>query len=108
MPFVVGPRPSVYLGGLAKQSEPWEHAFPVTYADALLYLYELADTGDARFPKAAARWHARFVLEAGLPLGEAEMVMNLLRRIRGADRLVARRQLLRRVEREGLESREVA
>jgi hypothetical protein len=42
------------------------------YADALLLLFELADREDERFQLAAARWHARFVLEAGLPLREAE------------------------------------
>jgi hypothetical protein len=52
---------------------PCEHAF-VMYADALLLLFELTDRGDERFQLAAARWHARFVLEAGLPLREAEGV----------------------------------
>ena len=64
------------------------------YADALLLLFELADREDERFQLAAARWHARFVLEAGLPLREAEGVMTLLCRLRGADRLVVRRRLL--------------
>lgn len=85
----------------------WEHAF-VTFADALLYLYALADTGDERFPEAAARWHARFTLEARLPLGEAEMLMQLLSGVRGANRLVIRRQLLRAVDRAGLTVRDMA
>jgi hypothetical protein len=51
---------------------------PKGSADALLLLYELADREDKRYQSAAARWHARFVLEAGLPLGEAQMVMNML------------------------------
>jgi hypothetical protein len=38
------------------------------FADALLLLFELADREDERFHVAAARWHARFVLEANLPL----------------------------------------
>src|SRR5207253_10674831 len=38
-------------------------------------LYEMADRKDERFQVAAARWHARFVLEANLPLREAEGVM---------------------------------
>jgi hypothetical protein len=36
------------------------------YADALLLLFELADREDERFQLAAARWHARFVLEGGV------------------------------------------
>ena len=48
------------------------------YADALLLVFELADREDERFQLAAARWHARFVLEAGLPLREAEGLMTLL------------------------------
>ena len=76
------------------------------YADALLLLLELADREDERFQLAAARWHARFVLEAGLPLREAEGVMTLLCRLRGADRLVVRR-LLATVERAGLTTREI-
>src|SRR5262249_39747583 len=67
-----------------------EHAF-VMFADALLLLFEMADREDERFQTAAARWHARFVLEAGLPLREAENVMTLLGRLRAADRLVVRR-----------------
>lgn len=95
------------IGGRRAGVRACEHAF-VTYADALLYLFELADTGDKRFPRAAARWHARLVLEADLPLGEAEGLMNLLGGIRGAHRLVVRRQLLRAVERAGLAARDMA
>jgi hypothetical protein len=72
------------------------------FSDALLLLFEMADTGDERFQVAAARWHARFVLEAGLPLRDAESVMALLGQMRGANRLVIRRQLLLAVERAGL------
>jgi hypothetical protein len=54
----------VLQGGPAPTPEPCEHAF-VLYADALLMLFELADREDERFQVAAARWHARFVLEAG-------------------------------------------
>jgi hypothetical protein len=56
----------------------------VTFADALMLLFELADKEDSRFQPAAARWHARFVLAAGLPLRDSEMVMNLLCGIRSA------------------------
>jgi nucleoside-diphosphate-sugar epimerase len=58
------------------------------FADALLLLFELADREDERFQVAAARWHARFVLEAELPLRDAEGMMTLLCRLRGADRIV--------------------
>ena len=77
------------------------------FSDALLLLFELADKEDERFQVAAARWHARFVLEARLPLREAETVMVLLCRLRGADRLVVRRRLLLLVERDGLTTREI-
>jgi hypothetical protein len=77
------------------------------FADGLLLLFEMADREDERFQVAAARWHARFVLEARLPLREAETVMTLLCRLRGADRLVVRRRLLSLVERAGLATREI-
>ena len=78
------------------------------FSDALLLLFELADTEDERFQLAAARWHARFVLEANLPLREAEAVITLLCRLRGADRHVVRRRLLLSVERAGLTTREIS
>jgi hypothetical protein len=77
------------------------------YADALPLLFEMADREDERFQLAAARWHARFVLEANLPLRDAEAVMALLGRLRSADRLVVRRRLLASVERAGLTTREI-
>jgi hypothetical protein len=80
----------------------------VMFSDALLLLYEMADKDDERFQLAAARWHARFVLEAKLPLREAESVMTLLCRVRSADRLVVRRRLLLSVERAGLATREMS
>ena len=66
-----------------------------------------ADKDDDRFQLAAARWHAQFVLDAKLPLRDAEGVMTLLCRIRGADRHVVRRRLLLSVERVGLTAREI-
>ena len=79
----------------------------VMFGDALLLLYELADKEDKRFQSAAARWHARFVLEASLSLREAEMAMNLLCGVRGADRHIVRRRLFEWVERAGLSTREI-
>jgi len=76
------------------------------YADALLF--EMADKEDERFQVAAARWHARFVVEARLPLRDAEGVMTLLCRVRGADRHIVRRRLLLSVERAGLTTREIS
>jgi len=76
------------------------------FADGLLLLFEMADQEDDRFQLAAARC-ARFVLEAKLPLREAEAVMTLLCRLRGADRLVVRRRLLALVERAGLATQEI-
>jgi hypothetical protein len=79
----------------------------VLYSDAVLLLYEMADRNDERFQVAAALRHARFVLEAKLPLRDAETVMTLLTRLRGADHLVVRRRLLLAVERAGLATREI-
>lgn len=79
----------------------------MTFADALLLLFEFADKEDSRFQPAAARWHARFILAADLPLSESEVVMNLLCGIRGANRLVIRRRLLERVERTGLAASDI-
>jgi hypothetical protein len=76
-------------------------------SDALLLLYELADKGDKRFQSAAARWHARFVLEASLPLSESERVMTMLCGLRGPDRHIIRRRLIDRVERAGHSVREI-
>ena len=79
----------------------------MTFADALILLFELADKEDRRFQPAAARWHARFVLAADFPLRDSEVVMNLLCGIRGANRLVIRRRLLERVERTGLATSDI-
>jgi hypothetical protein len=84
-----------------------EHPF-LTYADALLLLYELADKKDPRYGTAAARWHAKFVLEASLPLGESHMVMEMFCGVTGARRQIVRRQLLGAVERAGMTARDVA
>ena len=102
------PRPRKSASSLAGvPSLICEHLF-VMFSDALLLLYEMADREDERFQAAAARWHARFVLEANLPLREAEGVMTLLCRLRGADRHVVRRRLLLSVERAGLTTREIS
>ena len=51
--------------------------------------------------------HGDEPLEANLSLREAEGVMTLLCRVRGADRHVVRRRLLLTVERAGLTTREI-
>ena len=79
----------------------------MTFADGLMLVFELADKQDKRFQHAAARWHARFVLAAELPLRESEMVMNLLCGIAGANRHVVRRRLLAGVERAGLSTQDI-
>ena len=57
----------------------------------------------------ALEWFERTTPEWAkpLPLREAEGVMTLLCRVRGADRLVVRRRLLATVERAGLTTREI-
>jgi hypothetical protein len=47
---------------------PLEHAFVLC----------LLLRGDRRYPRAAARWQARIVLERNLTLGEAQLVAGLL------------------------------
>jgi hypothetical protein len=84
----------------------WEHVF-VTFADALLLLFELADKADKRFQPAAARWHARFVLVAQLPLNDSELMMKLLREISGPKRQIIRRRLLVQTQHAGLMTREI-
>lgn len=64
----------------------------VSFADALLLLFERADKEAERFDTAAARWHAKFVLAARLPLRESGMVMQMLSGINGANRLILRRR----------------
>jgi hypothetical protein len=93
--------------GEVPTEEKCEHLF-VTYADALVWLYELHDRGDPRYRHAAARWHAQFVLAARLPIGESQLVMNMLAGCSGANRLMMRRRLLERVEQEGLTRTEIA
>jgi hypothetical protein len=80
----------------------------VTFAGALLLLFEFADKEDKRFQPAAARWHARFVLEANLSLGDSERVIALLSGVRGANRLVVRRRLLDHIQRAGLTTRDIS
>ena len=80
----------------------------VTFADALLTLFELADREDDRFATAAARWHARFALAAQLTLNDSQLVMNLLCGIRSANRFVVRRQLLTWTEHARLTARDIA
>jgi hypothetical protein len=79
----------------------------VTFGDALLMLFEVADREDERFQSAAARWHARFTLAAGLTLQESGLVLNMLGDMRGAHRIVLRRRLIGQVDRAGLAAREI-
>lgn len=79
----------------------------MTFGTALFYLFELADRNDPKYGPAAARWHARFVLKAGLTLGEAETIMSQLCGIKGPNRLLLRRSLAQRVEKLGLTATEI-
>lgn len=68
----------------------------------------LATTDDPRFKKAAARWHARYVLATDAGLGESEMVMKMLGGLHGANALLLQRRLLERVAASGVADDEMA
>ena len=53
----------------------------VTLADALSLLRLLAETGDERFPKAAARWLERLAAEGGATLAELQLAAGALARL---------------------------
>ncbi len=60
--------------------------------DALSLVLLFADKAPERFDRAAARWHARFVLEAGdVGLAESELVRAALAELRGPGRSAARK-----------------
>jgi hypothetical protein len=46
----------------------------VSLADALELVLLLAEAGDARYPRAAARWHGRLATERGLGLVDSQLV----------------------------------
>ena len=50
----------------------------IALADALRILTLMAEEGDARYPRAAARWAARVTTEKGLSMGESRTVLALV------------------------------
>ena len=55
----------------------------LSLADALDFLLLLSEKDPARFDPAAARWHARFVLEARrLPLADSQMLLGAVAGLR--------------------------
>ena len=58
--------------------------------DALSLVFLFADKAPERFDRAAAQWHARFVLEAdGVGLAESELIRAALAELRGPGRSAA-------------------
>ncbi len=56
----------------------------VSLVDALRLALLIAEFEPERWPRAAARWHARFVLEAtGIGLDEAALALSAVRALRG-------------------------
>lgn len=56
----------------------------LSLADALSLLLLIGEFEPERWPRAAARWHARFVLEArGIDLDEVELVLAAVRALCG-------------------------
>lgn len=55
----------------------------VDLGDALAICLVLLDGDPARYPSAAARWHARLCLERRLALDEAELALAALGALRG-------------------------
>lgn len=51
---------------------------------------------------AAGRWLGRYLVATYAPLGEAEMVLNMLSGLRGANALLVQRRLLERVAASGV------
>jgi hypothetical protein len=62
----------------------------LSLADALALTLLIAEAEPKRWPRAAARWHARFVLEAkGIGLDESALVLAALAALRGNHRQLA-------------------
>src|SRR5437868_8249092 len=62
----------------------------LSLADALALALLIAETEPQRWPRAAARWHARFVLEAkGIGLDESALAFAAVVALRGKHRELA-------------------
>jgi hypothetical protein len=74
-------------------------------ADALALALLIAEQDQARWPRAAARWHARFVQEArGIGLDEAELALAAVRARPGPHGHVAAQALRRLAGSYGLDA----
>jgi hypothetical protein len=66
----------------------------VSLADALALALLIAEAEPERWPRAATRWHARFVLEPrGIGLDEASLALSAVRALPGPHRDVAAQTL---------------
>src|SRR6187431_2160334 len=55
---------------------------PIALADALALLLLIAEQDPARYGRAAARWHGRFVVECGVDLEDARLAIEAIAAIR--------------------------
>jgi hypothetical protein len=77
----------------------------LTLADALALALLIADAEPERWPRAAARWHARFVLEAkGIGLDESALAFAAVVALRGKHRELAAQTLQQLARSRGLAS----
>ena len=67
----------------------------LTLADALRLTILYADAEPEKFSRAAARWHARLVADAGLDLLEAQLALSALLLLAGSERNRATDLLIR-------------
>jgi hypothetical protein len=81
----------------------------LSLADALSLAVLIADAEPQRWPRAAARWHARFVLEAkGIGLDESALAFTAVAALRGTHRQLAALTLQQLARSHGLRSLEGA
>ena len=63
-------------------------------ADALALALLIAEADPDRWPRAAARWHARFVLEArGIGIDESDLALQAVQLLAGPQRALAAQTL---------------
>jgi hypothetical protein len=74
----------------------------VSLANALALTLLTVEVGDDRWPRAAARWLGRFILESpAMTIGEVGMAAAALRELDGADRWLAAETLRQLSSRHG-------
>jgi hypothetical protein len=70
---------SIELGHLLSAETAARQLGRLSHADALALTLLIKEKKPARFPRAAARWHARFVLDAdGVGLGDSQVLLAAL------------------------------